>query len=117
MPSSSLLKFLAARSASSSDDGCRAVVGDRGTQLDCGKGVGTSGRGKETGNHQVIWKDHAGDLLTEQGLFSVARMTPPCQGGGWLLSVFSPSLTAPAAGSYVVPQAPLRASPHPHSSI
>lgn len=46
----------------SSDDGCRAVVGDCGAQLDCGKGVGPSGMGKETGNHQKVCKCQQGSL-------------------------------------------------------
>lgn len=77
----SLLRFSAVRNPTSSDDGCRAVVGDRGTQLDCGKGVGTSGRGKETGSHQEICKDHARVLLTKQRLFSPAGQPPPRRGG------------------------------------
>lgn len=77
----SRLKFSAIRSSASSDDGCRAVIGDRGTQLDCGKGVGTSGMGKETGDHQEICEDHAGVPLTKQKLFSPGKQPPPCQGG------------------------------------
>jgi len=81
MPPPSLLNFSAVRSPASSDDGCRAVVGDRGTKLDCGEGVGTSGRGKETGNHQEICEDHAGVPLTKQRLLSPARQPPPLHGG------------------------------------
>lgn len=74
-PPPSLLKFLTAHSPVSSDDGCRAVVGDCGAQLDCGKGVGTSGMGKETGSCQKVCKCHSGISVTKQRLLSLVAIT------------------------------------------